>query len=111
MTPAMTSARPARRQERDCRKEAQIVRRYRQPPVRTCGQCARTFRSWRENGLCGRCTETGERRQRTRGAGPVDYAGAPGDDGSLHFMLTGQPRDGVFIATPVGSQLELVCDA
>ena len=36
--------------------------RRKQAPLRSCGQCARSFRSWGEKKLCGRCTEDGARR-------------------------------------------------
>lgn len=42
--------------------------RRRLAPLRSCGRCARTFRSWREDAVCGRCEEDGSRRTRPVGA-------------------------------------------
>ena len=57
--------------------------RRKQAPLRSCGQCARSFRSWSENSLCGRCTEDGARRPRTaarRSAQMSELAGESWED-------------------------------
>ena len=75
------------------RKVAAGRRARRQPPVRTCGQCAGTFRAWGEDRLCGRCLEDGSPRAKPDApATPGVALGGPEDDGSFHFMMTGEPE-------------------
>ncbi len=47
----------------EAREAAQRRRgRRKQPPLRVCGQCTGTFRSWGADRLCGRCLEDGSAR-------------------------------------------------
>lgn len=65
----------------------------RKPPRCVCGQCAEVFYSWKREGLCGKCQEDGSRRPKPGGAGPnVVELGGPADDGSFHYLATGEPR-------------------
>lgn len=74
------------------RKVAAGRRAKRQPPLRVCGQCAGSFRSWREDGLCGRCEEDGTARPKSGASPSAVELGGDGDDGSLHYMMTGEPE-------------------
>lgn len=71
------------------------ARKRRQAPLRVCGQCARKFRSWAEGSLCKRCEEDGSLRAKDGrpAAGPNRVElGGPADDGSLHYLATGEPE-------------------
>ena len=67
-------------------------RAKRQPPLRTCGQCSGSFRSWKKDALCGKCEEDGSARPRSSAAPSAVELGGPEDDGSFHFLATGEPE-------------------
>lgn len=62
-------------------------RAKRQPPLRTC-ECGQRFRSWKKDALCGRCPDAA-RPEAAAAPSKHDLGGAE-DDGSLHFLLTGE---------------------
>jgi len=67
-------------------------RAKRQPPLRVCGQCSGSFRSWKKDALCGKCEEDGSARPRSKAAPSAVELGGPEDDGSFHFLATGKPE-------------------
>jgi len=74
------------------KKPARARARRRQAPLRVCGQCTGSFRSWTPDKICGRCLEDGEARPAPAGGPFVATLGGPADDGSLHYLMTGEPE-------------------